>query len=415
MPENKEPLNFAAGGIVSYLNQGATRRMPVTENLQARMAEAVQAVYGPGYTIGIYSGGQAEKGSGGPRTGSVRHDLGRAGDVYVFDPNGNKVTGDALAPLGQYWQARKYGGTGMEMHGGGIHLDEWEQPPSGGGMAWNYADQGGRYTKAQQAAIEAGQRGELPQLYGGATMASASSALTPHQMALVRTIYGDESGGKYNVVYGGGTFDTSGGWKHPGIYNQITSGPNAGQRSSAAGAGQFLESTWNDVAKRYGLKDFSPANQDLATYYLAKEKYGPDLDAVLASGDPNALAKVGQSLSGTWTSLPGGIESAGGTDRFVSAYQNALNNSGAGTAMASAANATTAANAELAAGAGAGEAAAGGMDPLTMMASLAKLGGGAAQPQAPTGGGAPQQPAIPYREEEIMRQRSQVSPLRRIA
>jgi hypothetical protein len=144
--------------VVSYANDGAIRNQPVTSNLQSNLADAITAVYGPGYKASVYSGGQTGK----RRTGSVRHDNGRAADVYVIGPDGKKVQGDALAPLGQYWAAKKYGGVGLEMHGGGIHLDEWSTPPKGGGMAWNYAKQGGQYTPAMQQAMALGLKGQMP-------------------------------------------------------------------------------------------------------------------------------------------------------------------------------------------------------------------------------------------------------------
>lgn len=149
----------------------------------------------------------------------------------------------------------------------------------------------------------------------------------PHQKALLNTIAGPESGGRYNVIYGGGRFDDFS--KHPGQAVRIQTGPNAGRTSSAAGKYQFLGSTWQDQAGKLGLADFSPANQDKAAWNLAAETYkgktGQDLDAVLQSGDPAALANVGKVLNPIWTSLPGGIEQGTNTDWFVSTYQRALN------------------------------------------------------------------------------------------
>jgi muramidase (phage lysozyme) len=149
----------------------------------------------------------------------------------------------------------------------------------------------------------------------------------PYQKALLNTIAGPESGGRYNVIYGGGKFDDFS--KHPGQAVRIQTGPNAGRTSSAAGKYQFLGSTWQDQAGKLGLPDFSPANQDKAAWNLAAETYksktGQDLDAVLQSNDPAALAKVGQVLNPIWTSLPGGIEQGTNTDRFVASYQRALN------------------------------------------------------------------------------------------
>lgn len=144
-------------GVVQYANQGATRSQPLTPTLETSVAAAVAAVYGPGATARVYSGGQPGKG-GGARVGSTRHDHGHAADVHIYDAQGRQITGDGLAPLAQYWLATRQGGAGLEMRGGGIHLDEHR----GRAPTWNYAAEGGRYTAAQRAAVEAGLRGEYP-------------------------------------------------------------------------------------------------------------------------------------------------------------------------------------------------------------------------------------------------------------
>lgn len=154
----------------------------------------------------------------------------------------------------------------------------------------------------------------------------AYTGFEPHQRALLNTISGPESAGSYNVRYGGARFDGFG--DHPRIAETITSGPNKGKKSTAAGRYQFLANTWDDYAGRMKLADFSPKNQDLAAWELAKDAYrantGGDLDKALLSGDPGTLAGVGKALSGTWTSLPTGIEAQLGTDSFVNAYQGNL-------------------------------------------------------------------------------------------
>ena len=87
-------------------------------------------------------------------------------------------------------------------------------------------------------------------------------------------------------------------------------------------------STWNDIANRYGLKDFSPENQDKAAWYLAAETYGRtkgrSLSSDLASGDPKVLASVGKALAPIWTSLPSGIEQGQTEDTFVTAFNTNL-------------------------------------------------------------------------------------------
>lgn len=155
--------------------------------------------------------------------------------------------------------------------------------------------------------------------------ARSDAAMKPYQTALLDTIAGPESGGRYNVIYGGQQFSDMS--DHPRAAVPITSGPNAGKTSSAAGKYQFLGSTWDEYKNKLGLPDFSPASQDKAAWALAadtfKSKTGQDLGAVLQSGDPQAIAQVGKVLSPIWTSLPGGIEAGTDTNRFVSAFQQA--------------------------------------------------------------------------------------------
>lgn len=177
---------FGAGGPlapVTYTNRGATRDRPVTPALLEAIQRGVSAVYGEGYRAEIYSGGQAAKGMLGRRTGSTRHDDhgagGEAADLYVYGPNGQRVTGTDLAKLGQHWEATNQGGVGLEMRGGGIHLDQHRDRA----RSWNYARQGGRYTREQAAIIGRGLAG-IPPAYVNpgaldpAKAAEAAEALT---------------------------------------------------------------------------------------------------------------------------------------------------------------------------------------------------------------------------------------------
>lgn len=147
------------------------------------------------------------------------------------------------------------------------------------------------------------------------------------QRAFLSTIAGTESPG-YDVLYGGGKFrDYS---RHPNAKIPIMSGPNKGDYSSAAGRYQFLGSTWEDLAKRHGYKDFSPANQDAGAWALANEQYkaatGGSLEEALQSGDPGRINAAASVLAKTWTSLPGGIEQAKGygTGTFADAFRKNL-------------------------------------------------------------------------------------------
>lgn len=114
-------------------------------------------------------------------------------------------------------------------------------------------------------------------------------------------------GAGYNTLYGGGKF--SGFADHPRKAIPIKNGPNKGKTSSAAGKYQFLAGTWDEAAQALGLKDFSPANQDRAAWWLAQRDYktrtGGDLITDLQKGE---FAKVRKGLAGkgnntTWEGL----------------------------------------------------------------------------------------------------------------
>ena len=145
--------------------------------------------------------------------------------------------------------------------------------------------------------------------------------LTQELRALLDTIAGTESPG-YDVMYGGRRFNSFA--DHPRQRIPIRSGPNRGKTSSAAGKYQFLAPTWDQQKQKLGLNDFGPRSQDIAAADLAKSTYGDNLQADLASGDPNRIGSIGKRLSGKWTSLPSGIEATTNTNRFANAYQQNL-------------------------------------------------------------------------------------------
>lgn len=69
--------------------------------------------------------------------------------------------------------------------------------------------------------------------------------------------------------------------------------------SSAAGRYQFLRGTWDDLAKRLKLPDFSPRSQDLACIGLFKQ-CGAYADIV--AGNFDVAVRKARTL---WASLPG--------------------------------------------------------------------------------------------------------------
>lgn len=104
-------------------------------------------------------------------------------------------------------------------------------------------------------------------------------------------------GADYNTLFGGGKFeDTS---RHPGVSKEFTQTDGKKNRSTAAGRYQFLQRTWDDVAKATGVTDFSPRSQDIGAVELLRRS--GSLEAVRAGRYEEAVSKDNK----TWASLPG--------------------------------------------------------------------------------------------------------------
>lgn len=162
---------------------------------------------------------------------------------------------------------------------------------------------------------------------GNDTLRGGATGVPPEGLAFLDAISGPESRGLYDIRYGGGRFSDFA--DHPRTHKKITSGPNKGKTSSAAGRYQITETTWDNVIQpALNLPDFSPQSQDIAAWYLAQQDYkrkgGGDLLGDLRTGDPTVIGKAAKKLAGTWTSLPGGIEQTTSVNRFNTAYANAL-------------------------------------------------------------------------------------------
>lgn len=111
-------------------------------------------------------------------------------------------------------------------------------------------------------------------------------------LRVIRVGEGTQDDGGYQRLFGGGKFD---GWAdHPRVKVQ-----KSGYTSTAAGAYQFLSSTWDETAAALGLRDFSPQSQDKAA--VARIAYRGALDDVIAGRFEAAIEKCGKE----WASLPG--------------------------------------------------------------------------------------------------------------
>lgn len=127
--------------------------------------------------------------------------------------------------------------------------------------------------------------------------ASGPYRITPERRALLNTIRyaeGTWKGGSvagYQVLYGGGRFaDLS---RHPEITVRRR------YTSAAAGAYQFLPTTWNQTAQRLGLRDFRPDSQDQAALHLMQQR-----GALVAFDRQGLSAEVLARLAPEWASLP---------------------------------------------------------------------------------------------------------------
>jgi hypothetical protein len=138
----------------SYDNAGAQRNLPVKKPLVDQLVQGVTAVYGPDYRVSVISGAQGEGSAG--QTGTRRHGTGVSADVYVYAPNGRRLTPDELVPLSQHWLANDIGSVGFPANGQSLHLDliggsaPGSVPlASGEGRVWFY----GQPTPTQRQAL----------------------------------------------------------------------------------------------------------------------------------------------------------------------------------------------------------------------------------------------------------------------
>jgi hypothetical protein len=76
------PMGAGGGSVFERQHELAgIRKLPLSDNLKNVLRQAATTA---GVDVVVYSGGQAPKGSGGPRTGSTRHDNGNAADLYLM-------------------------------------------------------------------------------------------------------------------------------------------------------------------------------------------------------------------------------------------------------------------------------------------------------------------------------------------
>lgn len=115
-------------------------------------------------------------------------------------------------------------------------------------------------------------------------------------LRMIRSAEGTAGPDGYRTLFGGRLFDHFA--DHPRIRVEALLGGRL-IASTAAGAYQILERTWDDVWPKLQLQDFSPASQDAAAVYLIRRRGA--LADVRAGRFDQAVAKCAKE----WASLPG--------------------------------------------------------------------------------------------------------------
>jgi muramidase (phage lysozyme) len=110
-------------------------------------------------------------------------------------------------------------------------------------------------------------------------------------LRVIRKGEGTGDAGGYSRLFGGGTFASYS--NHPGITVRAS-----GYVSTAAGAYQFLSSTWAETARIMGLSSFAPAAQDMGA--VGRIAARGALADVKAGRFEQAIRKCARE----WASLP---------------------------------------------------------------------------------------------------------------
>ena len=155
----------------------------------------------------------------------------------------------------------------------------------------------------------------------------------PYIRALMRTISASEANAyrPYSLLYGGQhANDLS---QHPNACVTIVIGPHRGNCSTAAGRYQVINTTWEQIARRYHPNpthfifwtsySFEPEYQDAVIYRWLSDAqvWGTDISQLLHQGKLNEVLR---RLSPTWTSLGYGIENNSMSRSLPEIYQKML-------------------------------------------------------------------------------------------
>ena len=116
-------------------------------------------------------------------------------------------------------------------------------------------------------------------------------------LAAIRRGEGTAGVNGYRTIFGGRLFDSFA--DHPRVYVPWVDKGGIQRTSSAAGAYQIIVATWDRVAKKLALPDFSPASQDAAALELIRQR------GALADVQAGRLSAAVAKTRAEWASLPG--------------------------------------------------------------------------------------------------------------
>ena len=137
--------------------------------------------------------------------------------------------------------------------------------------------------------------------------------------ALLKTIHYSEGEPGANTLFGYGEFDSFD--THP---NRKVYYNNGKDFSTAAGLFQINKPTYDDYSAKLGIRSFTEEDQTAIAREIAIDRYklntGRDLVADLSSDDPSTFEGVLSALSGTWSSLPKGVQARTKYDELRQVY-----------------------------------------------------------------------------------------------
>lgn len=278
------PKAAPGGDWLKYANSGATRNLPLSENLKNALGFLPEL----GVTMEVFSGGQPGKGSGKPRVGSTRHDHGNAADVFFYK-DGKRLNwaNPQDQPIFQEI-VRRGKANGITGFGAG---DGYMQPGSmhlgfGSSSVWGAGGKGANAPDWLTAAYNGAPSGRMPpaaqavtaMAQGGQNMPQATPQAAPQPMA--------RSGGAMDVWRGLADQGTA------SDGSQLVRTPDGVQRTSTKG--------YSEIIRPEGM----PSEREPMPMRGQGGGMGAILSSLLGRGQPQAAPQMAQAMPQQVAALP---------------------------------------------------------------------------------------------------------------